>query len=143
MKPKTATQISLNLTAVVLVSTFSTAVVSKMFGFMAFQYNLEQASNLKHWGEFLSYFLLSIHLSAIVLLCLNRLRMAGIYLSFTLLLSDSIYIGILFSTNQGMLCSCIAILDKLTWKQNLIFSVLMLVLIFVTVGMWHRNEKQS
>ena len=142
MKRTKAILIFSNLTAALLVVTFSTAVVSKMFGFTAFRYNLGETSGLKDWAELLSYFLLSLYLSAIILLCVNRLRMTGFYLSFTLLLIYSVYIGILFSTNQAMPCTCIGILDKFTWKQNLIFSVVMLIIISITVLMQHLHKNK-
>lgn len=135
MKRNKAILIFSNLTAGLLVVIFCTAVVSKMFGFKTFRYNLGETVGLKDWASFLSYFLLTIYLSAITLLCISRLRMIGYYLSFTLLLSYSVYIGILFSTSQAMPCTCIGILDRLTWKQNLICSIVMLILISATVVM--------
>ncbi|RZJ78452.1 MAG: hypothetical protein EOO20_27840 [Chryseobacterium sp.] len=133
MKRTKAILILSNLTAGLLVVSFSIGIVSKILAFKEFEYNLGATLFVKDYAEFLSYILLLIYFSALVLLCIKPLQKVGFYFSFALLSSYAIYIAVLLSVSKSMPCTCISILDKLTWKQNLNYSIVMLILIATTV----------
>jgi len=63
------------------------------------------------------------------LLIFLKTRLAGLYASLLLLISFTIYIGLVMNNVFGRIpCSCGGVLNKMTWEQHLVFNIVFLLL---------------
>ncbi|MDP3467064.1 MAG: hypothetical protein Q8S11_01940 [Daejeonella sp.] len=63
------------------------------------------------------------------LLIFLKTRLAGLYASLLLLISFTIYIGLVMNNVFGRIpCSCGGVLNKMTWEQHLTFNLAFMLL---------------
>lgn len=63
------------------------------------------------------------------LLIFLKTRLAGLYASLLLLISFTVYIGLVMNNVFGRVpCSCGGILSKMTWEQHLVFNMVFLLM---------------
>ena len=106
-----------------LVFLFIYAALSKLLDFDRFKYQLSQSpfitrmSWLVVWAIPLGEIIISISL------IIKRTRMAGLYLSFFLMLLFTGYIFIMLKYSSYLPCSCGGVLSGMSWKQHFIFNL--------------------
>lgn len=113
----------IELIAALLVFLFIYAALSKLLDFDKFKYQISQSpfitniSWLVIWSIPLGEILISIFL------IFRRTRLAGLYLSFFLLLLFTGYIFIMLKYSSYLPCSCGGVLSIMSWKQHLVFNL--------------------
>jgi len=63
-----------------------------------------------------------------MLLIFNTWRMIGLYASFFMMLSFTLYITLMLLFTKHLPCSCGGVLRKLSWPQHLILNIFFLIL---------------
>jgi putative oxidoreductase len=61
----------------------------------------------------------------------SRHRQFGLYTSFVLLLTFTLYVGFILNFAGHVPCSCGGIIRQLSWKQHLIFNTLFTIISFL------------
>ena len=82
-----------------------------------------QTANILVWAVPFSELLVSS------LLIFIKTRLAGLYASLLLLVSFTVYIGLVMNHVFGRIpCSCGGILSKMTWEQHLVFNMVFILM---------------
>jgi hypothetical protein len=111
------------LISALLIFLFIYAALSKLLDFDKFKYQISQSPFITHiswlviWSIPLGEILISIFL------IFKRTRLAGLYLSFFLMLLFTGYIFIMLKYSSYLPCSCGGVLSTMSWKQHFIFNL--------------------
>lgn len=115
---------------------FTYAAVSKLLEFENFQAQLGQSPLLSAYTGYVSYSVLIVELLIALLLAIPKSRYFALLASFGLMLMFTTYIVVILNFSSFVPCSCGGILEKLGWKEHLIFNVVFTILAAVaSVGM--------
>lgn len=107
---------------------FCYAGISKIIDFENFQIQIGQSPIFSSFSGIVSYGTLSIELLTCCLLVFERSRIYGLYASFVLMVSFSIYIYIILHYSESVPCSCGGILQQMGWKTHLVFNLITVML---------------
>lgn len=79
-------------------------------------------------------------IAIVILLLFDRLKALGLFLSFLMLMTFTIYVGlILMQSFRYVPCSCAGIFKFMTWRTHLIVNIILTAIAFV--GFWfHRRH---
>jgi len=102
---------------------FTYAAVSKLLDFENFQVQIAQSPLLSAYAGLVSYAIIIIELLIVVLLAVRKWRLAGLYLSFGLMVAFTVYIYLILNYSDFVPCSCGGILEKMGWEEHMIFNV--------------------
>lgn len=102
---------------------FSYAAMSKATGFKNFRDQLEQSPGLQGYGEPLAYGVIALQTVSVILLCYRPIRFWGLWITFGTLAVFAGYIGGILLYSKNPPCTCIGLLEKMTWKDNLVLNI--------------------
>ena len=111
--------------------------------FEAFQVQLAQSPLLSAYAGFISYAVIVVELIIAVLLCLSKTRLIGLYASFGLMVSFTVYIYLILNFSDFVPCSCGGILEKLGWTEHLIFNILCILLSALAITIVERRNRKK
>jgi uncharacterized membrane protein YphA (DoxX/SURF4 family) len=138
-------RILLEIITFLLVLLFTYASFSKLLDFHTFRSQLNQSPYLAHYAGIIVWLVPLSELLICVLLMLNKTRLAGLYLSFAMMLAFTFYIYAILHFSAFIPCSCGGILSQMSWKQHLVFNIIFTilalagVLIYPKRGMSYEN----
>ncbi|AZA49502.1 tellurium resistance protein TerC [Chryseobacterium carnipullorum] len=107
---------------------FCYASISKIMDFENFQVQIAQSPIFSSVAGLISYGVLIVELLVCILLIFERSRMIGLYASFFLMVSFTIYIYVILNYSDNVPCSCGGILEQMGWRTHLIFNVVTVIL---------------
>ena len=111
-----------------LILLFCYASISKIMDFENFQVQIAQSPIFSSVAGLISYGVLIVELSVCILLIFERSRMIGLYASFFIMVSFTIYIYVILNYSDNVPCSCGGILEQMGWRTHLIFNVATVIL---------------
>jgi len=107
---------------------FTYAAISKLMDFENFGIQLGQSPLLSAFTWQLSLAVPIVELLIVAFLVQSKFRVAALYASFVLMVLFTAYIFILLNYAAYVPCSCSGILEKLGWKEHIIFNIIYIVL---------------
>ncbi|OOG75430.1 MauE/DoxX family redox-associated membrane protein [Flavobacterium sp. A45] len=107
---------------------FTYAAVSKILDFENFQVQLGQSPLLSAFAAYISYLVPIIELLIVILFVFPRFRFVALFASFNMMLLFTAYIFIILNFSSFIPCSCGGILEKLGWKEHLLFNIVFIIL---------------
>ncbi|HLV69674.1 MAG TPA: MauE/DoxX family redox-associated membrane protein, partial [Xanthomarina sp.] len=110
---------------------FVYASISKLLEFKDFQTQLGQSPVLGAFAMIISYSVIGMELITALLLALEKTRILGLYIAFTLMVMFTSYIVIILNFTSFTPCSCGGVLEALGWTEHLIFNAA-----FITLALW-------
>lgn len=119
--------------SILLALLFMYAAASKLLDFENFQVQLAQSPLLSAYAGVISYLILIIEFAVAIALCLTRTRLIALYGSLALMVAFTIYIHLILNYSDFIPCSCGGILEKLGWKEHLIFNICFVLLSLVAI----------
>lgn len=122
---------------------FMYAAMSKMLDFENFQVQLAQSPLLSAYAGFVSYAVITIEILVSVALCLKSFRYVALFASLALMVAFTIYIYLILNYSEFIPCSCGGILEKLGWKEHLIFNIFFVVLTIVAIFFLAKYNRQN
>ncbi len=120
--------ILVEIISILLIILFVYSALSKLLEFQNFQAQLSQSPLLSAYTEFVSYSVLIVEFLIALFLAIPRTRFIGFLASFALMLLFTAYIIVILNYSSFVPCSCGGILEKLGWKEHLIFNVVFTML---------------
>ncbi|CAD0004638.1 hypothetical protein FLACHUCJ7_01937 [Flavobacterium chungangense] len=111
-----------------LVLLFVYAAISKMLDFENFQIQLAQSPLLSAFAGLISWGVIILELFISVLLVFKSTRILALYSAFGLMIMFTVYIYIILNYSSFIPCSCGGILEKLNWKDHLVFNIFFVVI---------------
>lgn len=109
-------------TSLLLVVLFLYASLSKLSDYGEFRNNLAESPFIGRYAGILAWFVpaAEIYISLMLLFAVTRLN--GLYASFVLMLSFSVYIALLLGSGSELPCECGGILNEMSWETHLVFN---------------------
>lgn len=112
---------------------FVYAAANKALDFQSFKVQLGQSPLLSAFAEYVAWAIPFIELSIVTLLIIPRFRQFALYASFWLMSMFTAYIVIILNYSSFVPCSCGGILEKLGWKEHLVFNVAFVILAAIAI----------
>ena len=125
--------IILDSICLLLVLLFVYAAVSKMLDFENFQIQLAQSPLLSAFAGLISWGVIILELLISVLLVFKRTRILALYFAFWLMVMFTVYIYIILNYSSFIPCSCGGILERLNWKEHLVFNIFFVIISAVAI----------
>ncbi|PAM92098.1 hypothetical protein B4N84_25125 [Flavobacterium sp. IR1] len=118
---------------------FFYASTTKFFELKKFYYQLGKSPLIPYgYNEYVGNGVLLIELFVVYLVYKNNIKYS-LLISFSLMIFFSFYIGYLMYFSYYIPCSCGGILGDLSWRDHLIFNVLLTI--FSALGYVFENKK--
>lgn len=121
----------IEITALLQIGLFVYAATSKLTDLENFTVQIGQSPMLSAFAGILAIAVPIAELLISVIIAIPRTRLIGLYLAFCLMVMFSAYIFIILNYGSFVPCSCGGILEKMGWKEHLVFNIFF-VLILVT-----------
>ena len=116
-------KISLIIITVFFVILLSYALIIKAGTFGNFRTQLEQVPGIQQFGKILAYSIIILQSLTIFLLCYQRSRLWGLWITFVMVTVFTGYIGFILLDSSNLPCTCIGLFEKMTWKDNLVLNI--------------------
>lgn len=136
-------KITVEIISILLIILFVYSALSKLLEFQNFQAQLGQSPLLSAYTGFISYAVLAVEFVIAILLAIHRTRFIGLLASFALMLMFTAYIIVILNYSSFIPCSCGGILEKLGWKEHLIFNIGFTVLAAIASLIVSANKKST
>lgn len=130
-----------NIVAYLIALLFVYAAISKLLDFENFQVQLAQSPLLSAYAGIISFVVIFVELLLAILLCLPKTQKLAIYGSIGLMSAFTYYIYVILHYSDFVPCSCGGILEKLGWKEHMIFNLFFVFLAFTAILLKERKEK--
>ena len=102
---------------------FLYTALSKLLEFNKFKYQIGQSPFITNISWLVIWSIPLAEIITSIFLIFKRTRLAGLYLSFFLLLLFTGYVFIMLRYSSYLPCSCGGVLSIMSWKQHLIFNL--------------------
>lgn len=123
-----------------LILLFVYTAINKFLDHARFQMMLSQSPLIKNIAGFISYALPIGELIAALFLAIPKYREWGFSISLSLMIIFTIYLAYMIYFVRDIPCSCGGVIEKLSWKQHLIFNISFTVLIVAGLQLL-KNDK--
>jgi uncharacterized membrane protein YphA (DoxX/SURF4 family) len=121
---------------------FTYAAFGKLLDFVNFKVQLGQSPLLSAFAEYISWAVPVTELIIVVLLAIPRFRLIGLFASFNLMVMFTAYIYIILNYSSFIPCSCGGILEKLDWKEHLLFNLVFILLAVIGILILRKGEQE-
>jgi hypothetical protein len=125
---------------------FVYAAVSKFLDFENFLIQMGQSPMLSPFAGLMVILVPFLEFGISFLLFFRSLKFWGLLFSFLLMFLFSLYIYIMLYYSSYVPCSCGGILEKMTWKQHLVFNIFFTVLAamaFILIPYGNKTNNRS
>lgn len=119
---------------------FVYASISKLLDFENFQVQLAQSPLLSAYAGTIAPLVIFTELFIVLLLCLDKTRLIGLYGSFFLIVAFTVYIYLILNYSDFIPCSCGGIIEKLGWTEHLIFNIVFALLALAAILILEREK---
>lgn len=118
---------------------FVYAAVSKLLDFENFQVQLGQSPLLSAFAGTISWIVPLSELVIASMLIAPRFRKIGLYAAFTLMVMFTTYIFIILNYSAFVPCSCGGVLEKMGWKEHLVFNLFFVLLVLGGIVLYSKK----
>ena len=136
-------EVVIEIISVLLILLFVYSALSKVLEFQNFQAQLGQSPLLSAYTGFISYAVLIVEFTIALLLAFPKTRFIGHLSSFVLMIMFTAYIIVILNYSSFVPCSCGGILEKLGWREHLIFNVVFTILAATACLISTRNKSKT
>lgn len=120
---------------------FIYAGMSKMLDFENFQFQLVQSPIVSAYAGYISYAVIITELLVATLLIISGTRLFALYASMAIMISFTMYIYLILNFSEFVPCSCGGILEKMGWKEHLIFNIFCVIVALCSITVYERERK--
>lgn len=125
--------IVLEIICLLYVFLFIYAAISKLLDFENFKIQIGQSPLLSAFADWFAILVPAVEILVCVLLLIPKFRLVGLYLAYGLMVMFTIYIFIILHYTSFIPCSCGGVLEKLNWKEHLIFNIVFIFLAVIAI----------
>jgi len=118
---------------------FIYAAMNKGLDFEKFQVELGQSPLLSAFAGWISWTVLIVEFAIVFFLLFPKTRIKALYAGFCLMCMFTAYIFIMLNYSSFLPCSCGGILEKMSWKEHLIFNIFFVLLGGLALGLHHNQ----
>lgn len=102
---------------------FLYAATSKLIEYDKFQLQISKSPIISDYAFILVWMVPTLEIIISIMLLINRTLMLGLYAAFGLMCLFTAYIYAILNISDHIPCSCGGILEKLGWREHLIFNI--------------------
>ncbi len=125
-----------------LIVLFVYAASSKLFDYTQFSTQLGRSPLIASYAGIIAWLVPTIELIIAGLLTIRVTRITGLYASFILLLTFTLYIAGMLLLGENLPCSCGDVINTLSWKQHLVFNLFFMALSIVGILLWWKQKQE-
>jgi hypothetical protein len=118
---------------VLFILLFVYAAVSKLIDFPSFNAQLAQSPLLTGFTGWIIWLVPLLEITIAFLLSFERLRVTGLYASFSLMVMFTAYIIAILNFSEFIPCSCGGVLQHMSWKTHLAFNISFILLAILAI----------
>ena len=111
-----------------IIALFVYASTAKLLDYYNFQFGLSESPFIARYANILAWAVPASELIIAGMLVIPALRLAGLYASFLLMLSFTVYIAVMLLSGSDIPCSCGGILQDMSWGAHIVFNSAFVVL---------------
>jgi putative oxidoreductase len=130
----------INVSAALFILLFTYTGISKLTGHDKFENVLSRSPLLEKFSAIISWLVPVIELAIATLLFFPSTKKSGIRLSLLLMSLFTAYIAYMLLFIPHLPCSCGGVLQKLNWKQHLLFNIGFTVLAAYNLWLYKRDK---
>lgn len=144
MKQFHTTQAALiaDLIAAALLCLFLYTGLSKLADYQGFATVLQSVPIISPLAHIAAFALPAIEVAVAFLLFIPFTRIAGLYLSFFLLLLFTCYLTYMVLFVPDLPCNCGGVLQALSWEQHILFNLVFVVLAITGIHFYNRSKNR-
>lgn len=107
---------------------FTYAAITKLIDYQKFVVQIGQSPLLTAFAGWIAWMIPLTEIIVCLMLAIPRLRLIGLYASFSLMVMFTTYIICILTLSVYVPCSCGGVLEKLGWAEHLFFNIGFMVL---------------
>ena len=119
------------------------AAMNKGLDFENFKVQLGQSPLLSAFADWVSWMVLIIEFLIALFLFFRRTRLMALYAGFALMTMFSVYIFVILNYGSFIPCSCGGVLEKMSWKQHLVFNIVFVLLAGSALWLNHPRDNSG
>lgn len=128
------------VTVLLLIFLFIYASINKLFDFYTFSFQLGKSPLIpQNLANLTAVAIPFGELLIVILLVIEKFRLAGLYLSFFIMLLFTIYLFYITQYSYYIPCSCGGILGKLDWESHIYFNLFFVAISAVSVLLYNEQ----
>lgn len=144
MKLKTSYKIIIiELVCLLFVLLFVYAATSKLFDFLHFKIELGQSPLLSAFADWLAILVPTVEILICLLILIPRFRLTGLFCAYALMVMFTVYIFIILHYTSFVPCSCGGVLEKMGWKEHMIFNLVFLSLAILAILLYFQDNRAN
>jgi uncharacterized membrane protein YphA (DoxX/SURF4 family) len=121
---------------------FVYASLTKLLEYERFKVQISQSPLLNPFAGLVAWMVPAVELMISGMLMFPRVRLFGLYAAFTLMVMFTGYIIAILNFSDYVPCSCGGVLEKLGWKEHLVFNIAFVILALAGI-MLHSKQNDS
>lgn len=137
---KNARKVFLEIVCLLYVFLLVYAAMNKGLDFENFKVELGQSPLLSAFAGWISWAVLIVEFMIAILLLFPSTRINALYAGFCLMTMFSAYIFIMLNYSSFLPCSCGGILEKMSWKEHLVFNIVFVGLAGLALWLNHSQK---
>lgn len=122
---------------------FAYAAFTKLMDYQKFIVQIGQSPLLMALSGWIAWLVPTIEILAAVMLSFQKLRLLGLYASFTLMTMFTVYIIMILNFADHVPCSCGGILEKMGWTEHLVFNISFVLLALIGIILLTKKDVTS
>ena len=119
----TKKKIALEIICFLFIFLFTYAAITKLIDYQKFTAQIGQSPLLTDFAGVLAWAVPGVELLIVGMLAITRLRLAGLYTAFGLMVMFTAYIIAILQFGDSIPCSCGGVLEAMGWTEHLIFNI--------------------
>lgn len=125
-----------------LILLFAYTAASKMLTYPLFVVQIGLSPILPNFTQKIAWLVPLIELMVALMLVIPGTRVAGLYSSWVLMLTFTLYVTLILTIASHIPCSCGGVLEAMSWQQHLIFNLGFLTA-NTLVLIWHHRTQRA
>lgn len=115
---------------------------NELLDYENFKFGISESPFIASFAGLLAWAVPASELIIAGMLVVPALRLAGLYASFVLMLSFTIYIAAMLLFGSDIPCSCGGVLEELSWPAHIVFNSVFVLLSALGIY-WERKRRQQ
>lgn len=132
-------QLIIEIISAVFVLLFVYAACTKLLDYEKSKLQISQSPVLTQFAGIVVWLVPAIEIVIALMLSIQRFRLIGLYLSYTMMVMFTAYIIVITRISDYVPCSCGGVLEKLSWNEHLVFNMVFVVLGAVSILMYPKR----
>lgn len=122
---------------------FVYAALTKLLDYEKFRIQIGQSPLLTAFAGWIAWMVPGAEILISLMLVFVRLRLIGLYAAFSLMVMFTTYIICILTLSLYIPCSCGGVLEKLGWREHLVFNIVFIILAAIAILISYRKERPT